>query len=549
MTGLPGLNDNEIDFPFELDFSSSDAFYTKLRTQVESALRQKRLVRSLRLGDERLIEIVTLHAHGTTLDGIGRKFGVTRERIRQIERKFWTQVALCRSRFEQLESMLIKFLRRKGGFDRVDNLVDKFVRQYGWTEREVRYLLNHFFEYLSDKFVYVGENSEYVSLANHLCWNCPEFKALVKKTVREVENRNESLTLENFAKLVREKVEAHRCVKSSQNTCMPKSSEVSTELFVWLFKEDPDLRLFKERMTVRQKSQFPGLNRSILLVLKLSKRPMSKKDILEELQKTFPKHSFSLKQIQSTTSNSPQCCDYIYLWNRGGVHSETLYVYKDFIRTDQPVLKKIEDVLIKIAEQGVVPQVRLNSIFNKFSKECVEQGIPNVYALFSSLKVRGCPRLSFQRTPYIGFDGHEQKISNAKIIEEFVKKSGRSVSRQEMREFGRTLGLQDEHISNTIVLANLVANQDGYVYRPDAPEQTPEFTEMLDRLRARLNKTGAISALELFNAERDLCERLDITDPKMLFSLLRRVKFSGVHLRYPQIQRAGLQRSPKRRKS
>ena len=72
---------------------------------------------------------------------------------------------------------------------------------------------------------------------------------------------------------------------------------------------------------------------------------------------------------------------------------------------------------------------------------------------------------------------------------------------------------------------------------------------MLDRLRARLNKTGAISALELFNAERDLCERLDITDPKMLFSLIRRVKFSGVHLRYPQIQRAGLQRSPKRRKS
>ena len=40
MPGLPGLNDNEIDCPFELDFSSSDAFYTKLRTQVEAALRQ-----------------------------------------------------------------------------------------------------------------------------------------------------------------------------------------------------------------------------------------------------------------------------------------------------------------------------------------------------------------------------------------------------------------------------------------------------------------------------------------------------------------------------
>ncbi|MBR5415565.1 MAG: hypothetical protein IK105_06480 [Thermoguttaceae bacterium] len=538
MTGLPGLNDNNIDFPFELDFSSSDAFYAGLRSQIEASLRQKNLLRSGRAGDGRLLEIVSLHAHGVTLDGIGRKFGVTRERVRQIERKFWTQVSFFKSRFEQLETMVTGVLRRKGWFDRVDNVVYKFVRHLNWTEREVRYLLIHFFHDLSDKFVFVGKNSEYVSLADHNCWKCPEFKALVKETVKEVEERNESLPLENFAKLVREKVESRLCGKSDRKPCLPKANEISTELLVWLFKEDPDLRLFKERMTVRQKSQFPGLNRSILLVLKLAKRPLSKKNILSELQKTFPKRSFSIKQIQSTTSNSPQCCDQIFLWNRGGVHSETLYVHKDYIKTDLPILKTIEEILIETAKQGTVPQVRLNSLFNKYSEECVAQGIPNVYALFSSLKVRGCNRFSFQRTPYIGFEGHRQKLSNAKILEEFVKKSGRSVSRQEMREFGRSLGLQDEHISNTIVLANLVANQDGYVYRADAPEQTPEFGEMVQRLLARLAKKGSTTASELYDAERGLCDRLEITDAKMLFSLLRRAKVPGIHLRYPQIQRS-----------
>ena len=549
MPGLPGLNDNEIDFPFELDFSSSDLFYAKLRTQVETALRQKRLVRSVRMGDDRLLEIVTLHAGGMTLDEIGRKFGVTRERVRQIERKFWLQVSLCKSRFGQLETIFSRFLRLTGGFDRVDHLVSQFVRHYGWSEREVRYLLTHFVGYLSDGFVFVGENSEYISFADNLCWECPDFKKLVEATVKEIEEQGGSLPLESFAKLVRRKIDPQFCRETGRKNCRPKSNEISTELFVWLFKEDPNLRRFKEKMTVRQRSQFPGLNRSILLVLKLAKRPLSKKEILEELRKTFPKHPFSIKQIQSTTSNSPQCCDQIFLWNRGGVRTETLYIHKDYIKTDLPILKTIEDILIATAEQGTVPQIRLNSIFNEYSQECIAQGIPNVYALFSSLKVRACPRFLFQRTPYIGFKGNSQKLSNARILEEFVKNCGRTVTRQEMREFGRTLGLQDEHISNTIVLANLVTNQNGYVYRPDAPELTPEFTDMVQRLIETLVERNSISVSDLFSAERKLCEQLDITDPKMLFSLLRRRKVPGVYLRYPQIQRIDLAHHLKRRKA
>ncbi len=551
MTGLPGLNDNNLEFQFNLDFSSSDAFYEKLRTQAAEELRKSHAIRSIRVGDDRLLHIVQLHAHGMTLDAIGHQLGVTRERVRQIERKFWSQISLCKNDFEQLERIVTKILRQKGGFDRLDNVVTKFARHYGWTEREVRYLFSHFFKDISGKFVFVGEDSEYISLAGCRCWKCPAFKKLIVRTAQNIERRNESVTLEKFAELIHRKVKRCFCRRSSEksNHCLPKSTPIPTELFAWLLKEDPDLRPFKDRMTIHRKSRFPGLNRSVLLVLKLAKRPLSKKEILAELQRMFPKQSLSLRQIQSTTVNSPQCSNQVLLWNRGGIRNETLYIHKDYVKTDQPILTTIENALIRIAKQGQFPQIRLNTIFSKYQTECVDQGIPNVYALFSCLKLRGCPHFSFQRTPYIGFEGNLHKISNTKILEEFVKENGGSVSRQQMREFGRSLGLKDEHIMNTLALTNLVADLNGYVYRSDEPELTLEFSEMIGRLRTRLAQEEVLFVDELYDAERDLCDRLKITDPKMLFSFLRRLDPPGIRMRYPQIQRAGLEKTLRKRKA
>ena len=551
MTGLPGLNDDFLDLPFKLDFSSSDAFYENLRNQADEVLRRSRAVYTLRSKDDRSLHIVQLHARGVTLDAIGRRLGITRERVRQIERKFWVQISCCKNDFEQLEKIVTNILRRKGGFDRLDRIVAKFARHYGWTKREVRYLFSHFFKELSDKFVFVGKNSDYVSLADYRCWRCPEFKKLALRTAQKLERKNESIAIERFAKLIHLKIVDRYCLRGDKRIrpCgTPKSNIVPTEAFAWLFKEDPELVRFKDRMTVHHKSQFHGLNRSIVLVLKLAKRPLSKQEILAELQKTFPKQSFSIKQIQSTAANSPQCKDFVFLWNRGGIHKQTLYVHRDYIRTDQPILTTIENALIRIAKQKQVPQIRLNTMFTKYQAECVAQGIPNVYALFSCLKIRECPHFSFQRTPYIGFEGNQHKISNAKILEDFVKNNGGSVNRQKMRDFGRSLGLKDEHIMNTLALTNLVSNADGYAYRPDEPELTAEFSDMVRRLRLRLDHEESILAEDLFDDERELCDRLKITDPKMLFSFLRRLDPSGIYLHYPQIQRAEFGKTPRGRR-
>lgn len=529
MTNLPGLDEN--DYPFELDFSSSEKFYEVLLDQVFDSLRGRRASRQRRTGDTRQREIITQHAQGKTLDEIGRSFGVTRERIRQIERKVWIQVAANQARLKTLENLIVSIVKRSGGFDKVENVAKTLRKKLGWTDREVRYLLNHYFEELTDRFVFVDRDETYVSLADQTCWKCRHFQKLVKEMVKELEGQNESLTLDEFARKVRQRMDdCPRC-----KDCRSKMGTPSPELFLWLFKNDAELSQSHEKMTVRRASHFLGLNRSVLLVLKMAKRPLTKTEILNQLKEMFPKKNFSIKQIQSTTSNSPQCYDKIFLWDRGGIHSETLYIHKDYIKIDLPILDTLEKILIQKASEGVVPQVRLNRLFNKYYKECCEQGIPNVYALFSCLKVRGCPQFTFQRSPYIGFKGNHQKISNARILENFVKSSDHPVSRLEMREFGRTLGLQDEHISNTIVLTNLIATQRGYVYREDNPEKSPAFLGIVEHAKERLGKETTFLVSDLFRSEKAACAELKIIDSKMLYSLLRRNGDSGLHLKYPFI--------------
>lgn len=529
--------------PFELDFSSSDQFYTTLLEQVFSNLRQRRSVRLSRMDDTRQRQIITMHASGKTLDEIGKMFGVTRERIRQIERKVWTQIALFKPSLKSLETTIVAILRRCGSFDLLSHLKEQLGLKLGWTEREIDYLLDHYFGVLSDKFEFVS--NDYVTLADYRCWKCDEFRRLVKDEVERIERGNGSLTIDEFSKTIRSAMaDSPRCAD-----CRSKSGPLSPELFLWLFKNDAQLQKSQDKMTVRRGSQFPGLNRSVLLALKIARRPLSKREILVELKKMFPKRNFTLKQIQSTTSNSPQCFDEIFLWDRGGIHSETLYIHKDYIKTDSIILDEIERLLTVESQEGNVPQIRLNRVFNLFADRCAAVGIPNVYALFSSLKVRACPGFTFQRSPYIGFSGNRQKISNAKILEEFVRKTGQPVSRQEMRAFGRSLGLQDEHISNTIVLTNLLATQSGYVLRSDFPADGELFTALLERIDAALDRRSTLSVCDLFKNEKKLCGQLDIIDAKMLYSLLRRYAEKRFELKYPLILVKGKRRTRRPKKS
>lgn len=528
--------------PFELDFSSSDQFYKTLLEQVFSHLRQRRGVRLSRMDDTRQRQIITMHASGKTLDEIGKQFGVTRERIRQIERKVWTQIALFKSSLKSLEAIIVSVLRRCGSFDRLAHLKEQIQNKLGWTAKEVDYLLDHYFGVLSDKFEFVSD--DYITLTDYRCWKCDAFRRLVKEQVERVESSNGSLTIDEFSKAIRTALaDSPQCTD-----CRSKSAPLSPELFLWLFKNDAQLQKSQDKMTVRRGSQFPGLNRSVLLVLKIARCPLSKREILLELKKMFPKKNFTLKQIQSTTSNSPQCFDEIFLWDRGGIHSETLYIHKDYIKTESPILDEIERLLSEEAQKGSVPQIRLNRIFNIYAARCEAAGIPNVYALFSCLKVRACPGFTFQRSPYIGFSGNRQKISNAKILEDFVEQTGRPVTRQEMRAFGRSLGLQDEHISNTIVLTNLLATQNGYVLRNDFPADGPDFTAILDRIETVLSKRSTLSVCDLFKSEKTRCQRLEISDAKMLYSLLRRYAEKRFELKYPLILAKGKRRRARRTK-
>ena len=64
MTIFPELNENSA--PFELDYSSSVNFYTKLLQQVTEVTQLRRGLRQVRTDDQRQLDIITMHASGKT---------------------------------------------------------------------------------------------------------------------------------------------------------------------------------------------------------------------------------------------------------------------------------------------------------------------------------------------------------------------------------------------------------------------------------------------------------------------------------------------------
>ena len=136
MTIFPELNENSA--PFELDYSSSVNFYTKLLQQVTEVTPLRRGLRQARTDDQRQLDIITMHASGKTLDEIGKMFGVTRERIRQIERKIWLHIAQYKGRLKPLEALIVSILRKNGGFARVDEVAHSLRTRVHWSDREDR---------------------------------------------------------------------------------------------------------------------------------------------------------------------------------------------------------------------------------------------------------------------------------------------------------------------------------------------------------------------------------------------------------------------------
>lgn len=513
---------------FEPDLTSSDDFASSLIDFLTHTLKKNDRWTQLHIDKSRRCQILVERAKGKTLDEVGKMFSITRERIRQIEHSIWRQIGTAKSRLEPIETHIIDLLNELGGFTRISLLYQAFAKRHQWTFLNAKYFLENLIEILPDRFRIIAH--DYVCFTNYRCDQCSAFLNAMEKHSNDLAQRGDILSIEKLT-LQMQKIlpEICHCKK-----CSARKKAFTPSLFSWLYELHPSFKDFRKNKVIRLNPKL-GLYESILMALKGAERPLTKKEILLEVQKLNPRLKITEKQIKTTAGNSLQHTKEILLWNRGGMNSESMYVYKDFVRTEAPVLRIIETELLDRVRKTRVPQMRLNRIFLIHHDECIDQGIPNVYALFACLKCRANPQLTFQRSPYIGFTGTNQKISNAQILEDYVRKNGGFVSSDSLKTFGRSLGLRDEHIQNTISLTNLIATRRGYILFDQFDPSIPQFRSLVERIVQRLKGIDHLTITEVWSDLREQCDQMGILDSRMLYHVLKRFADEEFTLGFPVI--------------
>lgn len=525
---------------YEADFSSSEAFAVSLVQYVSNSLKRKDRWMKLHVAEDRRHQILIQRAAGKTLDEVGQAFDITRERIRQIEHNMWRQIASFKNRLELVENLLADVLSGMGGFVKDRAFYRKLADRNNWPFSSAKYFGEHFLKIFANRFRVNDE--DYISFESYRCSTCSCFLDVLSADLVELEQKGEILSIDRLALSLRKSMaKTPECKK-----CPEKNRSFPVALFHWLFESQPQFKDYRKSKTIRMTTKL-GLYESILLALKLARRPLTKKEILIEVQKLCPKLKITEKQIKTTAGNSLQHTREILLWNRGGMNSESMYVYKDYVNIDLPVLEMIENDLLARAKKTRVPQMRLNRVYSIYAQECQTQGIPNVYALFASLKCRANPQLTFQRSPYIGFAGQKQKMSNATILENFVRERGGFVSSNTLKSFGRSLGLRDEHIQNTIALTKLLATRKGYVLFDSFDRDGERFAKITQAVHDKLQSVEHLTVMEIFQANKELYESLEIQDARMLYHLLKRFAENLFTLEFPivSIRKKGGRRSLK----
>ncbi|MDD3585862.1 MAG: DNA-directed RNA polymerase subunit alpha C-terminal domain-containing protein [Thermoguttaceae bacterium] len=527
---------------YEPDFSSSDAFAVSLVQYISNSLKRKDRWMRLHVAEDRRHQILMQRAADKTLDEVGQAFEITRERIRQIEHNMWRQIASFKNRLELVENLLVDVLSSLGGYVKDRVFYRKLAERNHWPFSAAKYFGEHFLKIFANRFRVNAE--DYICFESYKCATCPYFYDVLCADLTQLEHNGEILSIDRLAVSIRKRLpKTPECKK-----CVEKNHSFPIALFYWLFESQPRFKDYRKNKTIRMTTKL-GLYESILLALKLAHRPLTKKEILLEVQKLCPKLKITEKQIKTTAGNSLQHTREILLWNRGGMNSESMYVYKDYVNTDLVILETIENDLLARARKSRVPQMRLNRVYSIYAQECLSQGIPNVYALFASLKCRANPQLTFQRSPYIGFAGQKQKISNAVILEKFVRDRGGFVSSNTLKSFGRSLGLRDEHIQNTIALTKLLATRKGYVLFDSFDRDGERFKKITQAVREKLQSVEHLTVMEVFQANKELYESLEIQDARMLYHLLKRFAEDIFTLEFPivSIKKKGGRRSLKLR--
>jgi len=375
-----------------------------------------------------------------TLESVGRKYNLTRERVRQI--------------IEKIENLLLYpfiDMQLEEFYDGIDLVLDQYIGAVNaqminvdlselldWKENvSPEMLLN--FCLLNNRYRINKQNYLLFSKSEN-CNECNNLFEFMKSYFLKESSVTEIVFCEILYKI---------CQKSCPS--FSKSKKIDTHYINWIITENEELNKFcvydDEEKIYYSKSAWEEKNRSnynhILKLLESIKDSIHMSELVKVVNSEL-NFNYSQNNLSSLLSRSNS----IYLWDRGTILAKSNFEFPhDFIES------KIEE-LVFLLDEKKYPVIYVNGYFKKINQECKKYKIPNPTALYSILRDANEPKLTLIKYPSIFLSSTFKGKKN--ITEEILLLLGENNNRYNytnLREyFVNTLG------AASYVFQNAVAN-------------------------------------------------------------------------------------------
>jgi hypothetical protein len=455
-------------------------------------------------------EIVLLRLEGNTLEEVGERFGVTRERARQIIRNSLDKMF---NRYKKLFSYIKKEIYHYPFINVYDlfNDQDKNLVKLATSFMHV-YTLP--FNIYGDYYVSLDERDQFYA-------KLKAFKSNIANQYDEthVYSRDEiELYVLNYFSAKRLKD-----FETIMNDLIRESFEAANEANYYTFKQ----KISKTRMCqiVFEEEFADGLN-----VYK------EKEVYIEKLLEYFPQ-DFKNDTARSIIANLTRDDSVILLW-RVGYFKHISVVHPDVsVETLAPIKDWLQSQL-----SDEIRQINTNVAFGEFAAELERLEIDTEHALFSLLKIYYPEAFNYSRSPALVMVGHE-RMEKKKIIESYVKDYDGYVTNDELiNHFMKTLGwTKTMYEQNTAASEYLLKTSDGLVHIDYLDLEKEDLDGIFLYAKQKTNRLQNSYSVEIiFEERKSTLLQMNVKDGRVLYHLLEKYYPEEFDFfRYPYVHPVG----------
>lgn len=459
-------------------------------------------------------DIVTYRVAGNTLEEVGEKFELTRERVRQIVRN-----ALNRM-----------FKHYQKCFDHIAETIEQsvFVSINDLFEDEDAKVMRSIIEVYSlpfniyNDYLYVGNREEFLAKIDKFLTGIKSSRSDTHLYTREEIEQYVIGFLENNS-IGEGKIDDPNRIDTLTNVLINKNFEQTNSKNHYVYKQ----KFTKARMCqIVFETEFPdGLD--VHKNINLFK---------EKLLKYFPEE-FKNDSSRSIIANLTRDENIIVLW-RLGYYKHISAVHPD---VNEQTLTPIKNWL-QLQLTGRTVQINARIAFDQFSDELKRLEIDSEHALFSLLKIYFPNAFNYSRSPNLVKIGHE-RMEKKKLIEDYVRQQKGYVTNDVLTNyFIETLGWKRSMFEQNVAASEyLIKTSDGLVHIDSLDISKEELQNIYTYTKKKMELLKNSFSIEtVFEERRSTLLQINIRDGRVLYHLIERYYPDEFDFyRYPYIHPVG----------